>query len=585
MHRRLNPSILESWLSWTILLSCLKPWATSAAPPQAPSQVWVTPGDASNIVAWEAVANATSYHVKYTDRRTGAGNIVAQNVTETSWTHEGVRNRRRAYYTISANNQDGESPDSTRLQVTPTEPLLHWLSPGAKVEKLADGMLFTEGPVWNPAEGGFLIFSDINANRLYRWDFEQGLGVFREPSERANGNTFDHEGRLITCEHLTRRITRTEADGNIVPLVEAQDGKRFNSPNDVVVKSDGTVWFTDPTWGLSGRKEQDGQYVYRFDPSTNTTTRVADGFQQPNGLCFSPDESILYVAESAGPLNVRAFDVQPDGTLNNDRIFANPAGTPDGMRVDENGWLYVAAEDVAIFAPDGTQLARIDVPEVPANLSFGGTNNEMLFITARNSLYGITRRPDLVITSIHSIPEAPSHGDFVTLQAVITNQGTGTTSPDQPIAVTFLAGSAPTFILSASFSGALLPGASALLTVDSTAIKGLWRSPRGTQQIQATVNLAGSISETSTENNSRTLNLDIGQAQTLRVTRDQASDEFQLRIPGLVGEQYKIQTSADLREWIDWQEFKVQNESTGIAIPQSNQAPQLFFRTVEISTP
>ncbi len=572
-------------LSQRFLLSCLAAWSCSAAPPDAPGQVRVTPGNTSNSIAWEAVPNATSYHVKYTDRRSGQGSVVAQDIRETSWTHEGVRNRRRAYYTITANNEDGESADSVRLQVTPGEPLLHWLSPGAAVEKLADGMQFTEGPVWNPDGDGFVIFSDINANRLYQWEFEQGLEVFRAPSERANGNTFDNDGRLITCEHLTRRITRTEADGSIVPLVETQDGKRFNSPNDVVVKSDGTLWFTDPTWGLSGRKEQDGQYVYRFDPSTNTTTRVAEGFQQPNGLCFSPDESILYVAESAGPLNVRAFDVQPDGTLSNDRIFADPTGTPDGMRVDDNGWLYVAADDVIIYAPDGTQLARIDVPEVPANLCFGGEDDEMLFITARNSLYGITRRPDLVLTSIHSIPAVPSHGDFVTLQAVITNQGTGATQADQTIAVTFLAGSSPTFILSASYTGELLPGASALVTVNSGSIRGLWRAPRGSQPIQATVNLSGSFAETSSDNNTRTLNLNVAQSQTLRVTRDPISGDIQLRIPGLVGERYNIQTSTDLREWIDWQEFHIQNESTGIPLPEADQTPHRFFRTVEIPKP
>ena len=421
----------------------------------APQQFSVTPGDGSAHLSWQPVPGATGYHVKYSPSRSGAFQILGVNVADTSWQHEGIRNGRRGYYAVAALNQSGESVDTIRLQVTPSKPVLHWLPSGARVERLARSMVFIEGPVWNPADGGVLIFSDINANRLYQWSFAEGLEIFRSPSENANGNTFDLSGRLLTCEHRTRRITRTEPDGTIVPIIESHEGKRFNSPNDVVVKSDGTIWFTDPTWGLSGRKEIDGQYVYRYDPKSETTTQVADGFSQPNGLCFSPDESILYVAESSGPLNVRAFDVRADGTLTNDRIFADPDGTPDGMRVDAEGRLYVTAEDVFIYSPDGSFLARIDIPEVPANIAFGGPDGDMMFVTARTSLYGITRRPDLVVSSIHAFPEEPTHGEAVQLQAVVTNMGTGAT--DREFSVTFAFESNTEKVIVGRFTGSLAP--------------------------------------------------------------------------------------------------------------------------------
>ncbi len=556
---------------------------SSAAPPPTPGQVWVTPDDTSSHIAWQPVAGATGYHVKYSNRRTGGLSVVGENVSGTTWTHEGLRNGRRAYYAVSAFNENGESQDSARIQCTPSAPVLHWLSPGARIEKLADRMQFTEGPVWNPANGGFLIFSDINGNRLHQWDFDQGLSVFRDPSQRANGNTLDLEGRLITCEHLTRRVTRTEPDGSIVPILETHDGNRFNSPNDVVVKSDGTIWFTDPTWGLSGRKEIDGQYVYCHDPVSGETTRVADGFQQPNGLCFSPDESILYVAESAGPLNVRAFDVQADGTLANDRIFVDPAGTPDGMRVDSEGRLYVTAEDVFVYAPDGTQVARIDVPEVPANLCFGGPNNDMMFVTARTSLYGITRQPDLVVTSVHSIPETPAHAEGVTLQAVITNQGTGPTSPDQPLEINFLAGTSPTFILMATFTGELAPGASALISVDPAARHGFWFPHRGSQTVQAIVDLNGAIAESSDANNSRTITVSVTSGTPLRAGRNADTGGPELILSGLIGEHFQIQTSSDLITWSDWRTVVFDRPGAMSLVPEEPSSAHLFFRAIEVT--
>ena len=260
----------------------------------------------------------------------------------------------------------------------------------AVVEKLAGGFQFTEGPAWNPVDK-FLIFSDIPASRLYRYDPAKSKAeVFRDPSEHANGNFYDSAGTLYTCEHGTRRVSVQPADGQLEPLVEHYDGKRFNSPNDIVVKNDGTVFFTDPTYGLEGRpKEQTANRVYHF--GKREAHPVAEGFDQPNGLCFSPDETRLYVADSGKPRNVRVFDVDKDGHLFNDRVFcAIDKGVPDGMRCDRHGNLFsTSAEGVQIFSPTGEKLGMIPVPETPANLCFGGPAWDDLYITARTSLYHI----------------------------------------------------------------------------------------------------------------------------------------------------------------------------------------------------
>jgi gluconolactonase len=266
--------------------------------------------------------------------------------------------------------------------------------PDAKVEKLAGDMKFTEGPVWSDADGGFLIFSDIPANELKRWTQKDGVTTFRADSHNTNGNTRDREGRLISCEHSSRRVTRTEKDGTIAVLADKFDGQRFNSPNDLVVKSDGSIWFTDPTYGTpkGESKEIDGRYVYRLDPETKRVTKVADGFDQPNGPCFSPDERRLYVADSGKPHNIRAFDVKPDGTLaGGDVLCVLDSGSPDGIRCDEHGNIWSSAGDgVHVFAPGGTLLGKIKVPETPANLGFGGADGKTLFMTARTSLYAIS---------------------------------------------------------------------------------------------------------------------------------------------------------------------------------------------------
>lgn len=267
------------------------------------------------------------------------------------------------------------------------------VAPDARLVKHATGMKFTEGPVWVPQDGGYLVFSDIPANELKQWTTTSGLATFRAPSQHANGNTVDREGRLITCEHSGRRLSVLEAGGTLRTLVDRHDGKKFNSPNDAVVKSDRTVWFTDPTYGLpqGEPKEQEGNFVFRFDPQSKATTIVARDFDMPNGLCFSPDEKKLYVADSGKPRHIRVFGVQPDGTLTGGTVLCQiDQGVPDGIRCDEAGRVYSSAGDgVQIFGPDGKLIGRILVPESPANLCFGGMDGRTLFITARTSLYSI----------------------------------------------------------------------------------------------------------------------------------------------------------------------------------------------------
>lgn len=259
----------------------------------------------------------------------------------------------------------------------------------AKVTRLATDMQFIEGPVW--MKQGFLVFSDIPANELKRWDAAGGVQTFRKPSNNTNGNTLDREGRLISAEHAGR-VTRTETDGKVTNLVETFEGKRLNSPNDAVVKSDGTIWFTDPDYGLAGRpKEQVGNYVYRFDPGTRQITAVVKDFDKPNGLCFSPDESKLYVADSGKPHHIRVFDVQPNGSLSNAQVFAViDKGGPDGIRADSDGRIWSSSGDGAqVFSAEGKLLVRILLPESAANLAFGGKGGHTLFLTARKSLYAV----------------------------------------------------------------------------------------------------------------------------------------------------------------------------------------------------
>jgi len=258
-------------------------------------------------------------------------------------------------------------------------------------ERLATGFQLTEGPVWIAA--GYLLFSDIPANRIYKWTPEDGAQVWREPSGHSNGLTLDRAQRLIACEHGNRRVSRIEADGTVVVLADRYQGGRLNSPNDVVIKSDGSIYFTDPPYGIEPpEREQPVNGVYRIRPDGQLELLV-DDFDRPNGLAFSPDESILYIDDSPRR-HVRAFDVRPDGTLTNSRIIADmdhpQPGSPDGMKLDVQGHLYVAgATGVWVFEPDGECLGVIVTPERPTNCAWGEEDRHSLYITARTSLYRV----------------------------------------------------------------------------------------------------------------------------------------------------------------------------------------------------
>ncbi len=280
---------------------------------------------------------------------------------------------------------------------------IHLTVGSARLEELYSGCRWAEGPVWF-SDANQLLWSDIPNQRMLRWAPEAGVSVFRQPSNFANGHTRDRQGRLISCEHGMRRVTRTEVDGTITVLAESYQGKRLNAPNDVVVRSDGTVWFTDPTYGIlsdyegyRSDPEQPTRNVYRLDPLTGELDAVVTDFNQPNGLAFSPDEKILYVADSGAshdqvlPRHIRAFDVVDGRRLANDRVFALiDNGIPDGIRTDIAGNLWSSAGDgVHCFAPDGTRLGKILVPQTVANLTFGGPRRNRLFIAATNSLYSI----------------------------------------------------------------------------------------------------------------------------------------------------------------------------------------------------
>lgn len=274
------------------------------------------------------------------------------------------------------------------------------VAPDARLTRLASDLGFTEGPVWVKAGGaGFLVFSDIPRDELKKWSAAAGLETFRKPSRNANGNTLDAAGRLLTCEHSGRQVAVLEPDGTLRTVVDRFEGKKLNSPNDVVVKSDGTIWFTDPEYGLRTNpqtkqregKEQPANHVFRHDPKTGRTVAVVKDFLQPNGLAFSPDEKRLYVADSGSPKHIRVFDVGADGTLGGGRVFCTiDQGVPDGIRVDRDGRVWSSAGDgVQIFSPSGALIGRILVPESAANLCFGGDDGRTLFITARKSLYSI----------------------------------------------------------------------------------------------------------------------------------------------------------------------------------------------------
>ena len=275
----------------------------------------------------------------------------------------------------------------------------------AHVEKLYTGCRWAEGPAWFAA-GRYLVWSDIPNDRMMRWDETDGsVSVFRSPAMNSNGHSVDAQGRLVSCEHRGRCISRTEFDGRRTVLVDRFEGQRLNSPNDLVVKSDGSIWFTDPTYGIDSDYEGDAapseigaSNVYRFDPASGAISIVASDLVKPNGLAFSPDESLLYIVDTGishvkdGPHHVRRFSVEADGqTLSGGEIFAIcPVGLYDGFRLDIHGNLWLSAGDgVHCHAPDGTLLGKVLIPEVVANLCFGGPKLNRLFICGTTSLYAV----------------------------------------------------------------------------------------------------------------------------------------------------------------------------------------------------
>ncbi|WP_262031563.1 SMP-30/gluconolactonase/LRE family protein [Microvirga sp. Mcv34] len=280
----------------------------------------------------------------------------------------------------------------------------HLFKGSARLEKLAEGCRWSEGPAYFPA-GRYVVWSDIPNDRMMRFDETSGtVSVFRHPAGYSNGNTVDRQGRLVTCEHGNRRVTRTEHDGSITVLASHYQGKRLNSPNDVVVKSDGSIWFTDPAYGIDsdyeGHKAESeigACHVYRVDPQTGDIRIVGDDFVRPNGLAFSPDETLLYVADTGathvkdGPRHIRVFDMSPDGSLSNGRVFATcTAGLFDGFRLDDAGRIWTSAGDgVHCYDPDGTLIGKILVPEGVANVVFGGPKRNRLYICGTTSLYAI----------------------------------------------------------------------------------------------------------------------------------------------------------------------------------------------------
>ncbi|MEH2297654.1 MAG: SMP-30/gluconolactonase/LRE family protein [Nostoc sp.] len=277
------------------------------------------------------------------------------------------------------------------------------IPPDASLQKLANGAVHSESPLYFH-EDDSVVWSDAHGNRLLRWSATENVSVLRDPSDYQSGNYRDLEGRLVACSSGLRAIIRRENDGEWKVLVDRYQNKRLNSPNDLVVKSDGTIWFTDPPYGITepnqgygGEQEQPGSYVYRFDPATGEISPIVTDMVRPNGLAFSPDESLLYVSDTAafnipgGPHHIRVYEVVDDRHVKNGRVFCviDP-GQPDGFRVDEHGNVFTSSQDsVQIYAPDGTQLGKILVPETSTNLTFGGKEGDCLFITAGHSLYAI----------------------------------------------------------------------------------------------------------------------------------------------------------------------------------------------------
>lgn len=270
------------------------------------------------------------------------------------------------------------------------------IEPSVEVKKVASGFVFTEGPIWHPVEH-HLIFSDIPGNIMRKWDLKTGVSTYRQPSNMANGNAYDRQGRVVTCEHATSSVSRTAPDGTREVLASHIGDKELNSPNDIVVKSDGPIYFTDPDYGrreffgIPRDKQLRYQGVYRLSPADNGLELLLDDFEQPNGLCLSPDESRLYVNDTPRG-HIRVFDLGRDGSIGEGRVFAHVSGdgngAPDGMKCDSAGNVYCTGPGgIHVFDPDGNALGVVLVPEVVANFAFGGTALDDVYVTASTSLY------------------------------------------------------------------------------------------------------------------------------------------------------------------------------------------------------
>ena len=274
----------------------------------------------------------------------------------------------------------------------------------AKLERLFTGCRWAEGPAWFAA-GRYVVWSDIPNNRMLRYDEADGhVGVFRQPANNSNGNTVDRQGRLVSCEHLGRRVSRTEFDGSITTIADRWQGKRLNSPNDVVVKSDGSIWFTDPTYGIDSDYEGDkadseigASYVFRVDPATGAVEAVIMDMVKPNGIAFSLDETKLYVVDTGrthgpqNPAHIRVFDISAGNQVSGGRVFTNcTAGLFDGFRLDDAGRIWTSAQDgIHCYDPDGTLIGKVLVPEVVSNCVFGGAKRNVLYICGTTSLYAV----------------------------------------------------------------------------------------------------------------------------------------------------------------------------------------------------
>lgn len=288
---------------------------------------------------------------------------------------------------------------TTEAHVEVRDPRMRGVTGNAvSIERVATGFLFTEGPLWHSRDK-YLLFSDMPGDHLRKWTARDGVTTFRKPCAQSNGLAWDRQGRLLVCEHATSKVTRTESDGRSSVIASHHDGKELNSPNDIVVKSDGGIYFSDPTYGRNeyyGNPRplpRDVRGVYRAEADGKTVALLADDFGQPNGLCFSLDERHLFVNDTDRQ-HIRVFDVQPDGTLANSRVFAETrgegAGAPDGMKIDSAGNVYCCGPGgIHVFSPDGVSLGVIRMPEYTANFCFGDDDLRSLYVTASTSVYRI----------------------------------------------------------------------------------------------------------------------------------------------------------------------------------------------------